>query len=101
MSRPQKDEEEASAFHAIIFGIERLAILAKNRALREKIGVYMFGLQPQKLLCAGRAAERDSAFREIRVATFHQLSTCMGGPAAQPIGERADIAVGDSYPLTT
>ena len=94
ISRPHKDEKEEASFHAMMLEIERLAILAKNRAVPEKTQVYMFGVYAQKLLHTVTAAERENTFWELGVAYLHRLANLAGGYEALPIEERADIQKG-------
>ena len=89
--RPHRDEKEEASFHAMMLEVERLAILAKHKAVPEKTQVYMFGWYAHRLLHAITPAERENKFWELGLAYLNQLSDLAKKYESLPIHEREEV----------
>jgi len=65
MRRDPNDLESETRFHLMLLEIERLAVLANNRAVPRQIQVYLFGTYAPTLLGLMTDAERDSVTWEL------------------------------------
>ena len=93
IQRPHKDEKEEASFHAMMLEVERLAILAKHKAVPEKTQVYMFGWYAHRLRHAVTAAERDNKFWELGLAYLDQLSDLAKKYESLPILKRKEVQI--------
>jgi hypothetical protein len=65
MQRDFGDVESEARFHLMLLGIERLAVLANNKAVPRSTQVYMFGSYAATLLKLLTEEERGSMFWEL------------------------------------
>jgi hypothetical protein len=65
MQRNFSDTESEARFHLMLLEIERLAVLANNKAVPRKTQVYLFGSYAPTLLALMTDAERESMFWEL------------------------------------
>ncbi len=65
MQRNPDDAQSEIQFHLMLLEIERLAILANNRAVPRSTQVYLFGSYAASLLDLMTEAERNSMFWEL------------------------------------
>lgn len=61
-------------FHAMLLDIERLAILANNRASSEKLQVYMFGWYATRIVNLISEKERNDVFWELALNYLDDLA---------------------------
>lgn len=74
ISRSEFDDEQERKFHNMLLEVERLAILANNRAVPESTQVYMFGWYAKRLLNLITTKERENMFWELALSYLHRLS---------------------------
>lgn len=65
--RDPTNPEMDGRFHLMLLEIERLAILANNKAIPRHTQVYMFGSYAARILALMTAQERQSMFWELAV----------------------------------
>ena len=65
MRRDFNDPASEAGFHLMLLGIERLAVLANNKAVPRSTQVYMLGSYAPTLLKLMTEAERGSMFWEL------------------------------------
>ena len=65
MRRDPSDPESEVRFHLMLLEIERLAVLANNKAVPRETQVYLFGSYAPTLLKLMTDAERSSVFWEL------------------------------------
>lgn len=65
MRRDRADAPSEARFHLMLLEIERLAVLANNKAVPRSTQVYLFGSYAPTLLRLMTEAERDSMFWEL------------------------------------
>lgn len=74
ISRDPGDSEMNELFQRMLIEIERLAILANNKAVPRHTQVYMFGSYAAKLRDLTTEAERESMFWELAVGYLDGLA---------------------------
>jgi hypothetical protein len=74
LERDRGDPEMDARFHLMLLEIERLAILANNKAVPRHTQVYMFGSYAGKLLSLTTEAERESMFWELALGYLEGLA---------------------------
>ncbi len=72
--RDPDDGEMNELFHRMLIEIERLAILANNKAVPRPTQVYMFGSYAAKLRDLTTESERESMFWELAVGYLDGLA---------------------------
>ena len=65
MQRDLDDAESEARFHLMLLEVERLAVLANNKAVPRSTQVYLFGSYAPTLLKLMTDAERESMFWEL------------------------------------
>lgn len=65
MQRDRDDAPSEAQFHLMLLEIERLAVLANNRAVPRSTQVYLFGSYASSLLDLMTEEERNSMFWEL------------------------------------
>lgn len=65
MQRNREDAQSEIQFHLMLLEIERLAVLANNKAVPRSTQVYLFGSYASSLLNLMTEAERNSMFWEL------------------------------------
>jgi hypothetical protein len=65
MRRDRNDPEMEGRFHLMLLEVEKLAILANNKAVPRPTQVYMFGSYAPKILKLMTEEERESMFWEL------------------------------------
>jgi hypothetical protein len=65
MERDLDDAESEARFHLMLLEVERLAVLANNKAVPRSTQVYLFGSYAPTLLKLMTDAERESMFWEL------------------------------------
>lgn len=74
MLRDTSDHESEARFHLILLEIERLAVLANNKAVPRATQVYLFGSYAPTLLKLMTDAERNSMFWELARAYLEGIA---------------------------
>ena len=74
MRRDTSDPESEARFHLMLLEIERLAVLANNKAVPRATQVYLFGSYAPNLLKLMSDAERDSMFWELARAYLEGIA---------------------------
>jgi hypothetical protein len=74
MRRDASDPESEARFHLMLLEIERLAVLANNKAVPRATQVYLFGSYAPTLLKLMTEAERDSMFWELARAYLEGIA---------------------------
>jgi len=74
MTREPGNAEMDARFHLMLLEIERLAILANNKAVPRHTQVYMFGSYAGKLLSLTTETERESMFWELALGYLEGLA---------------------------
>lgn len=74
LKRDPGDTEMNASFHLMLLEIERLAILANNKAVPRHTQVYMFGAYAGQLLSVATEAERNSMFWELALGYLEGLA---------------------------
>jgi hypothetical protein len=74
LQRDRNDPEMEAKFHLMLLEIERLAILANNRAVPRHTQVYMFGSYARGILKVISAEERNSMFWELALGYLDELA---------------------------
>lgn len=72
--RERSDPQMERKFHLMLLEIERLAILANNRAVPRQTQVYMFGSYAPRILALMTAEERGSMFWELAVGYLERIA---------------------------
>jgi hypothetical protein len=72
--RDRTNTEMERRFHLMLLEIERLALLANNRAVPRSTQVYMFGFYGPHILRLMTTAERESLFWELAVGYLEGLT---------------------------
>jgi hypothetical protein len=67
MARDRTNAKMENRFHLMLLEIERLAILANNKAVPRPTQVYLFGSYAGRILALMTAEERQSMFWELAV----------------------------------
>ena len=67
MRRDFENPEMENRFHLLLLEVERLAILANNKAVPRQTQVYMFGSYAPQILRLMSEEERESMFWELAV----------------------------------
>ena len=75
MRRDTNDPESEARFHLMLLEIERLAVLANNKAVPRATQVYLFGSYAPTLLKLMTDAERDSMFWELARAYLEGIAS--------------------------
>lgn len=65
MQRDRTDAESEARFHLMLLEVERLAVLANNKAVPRSTQVYLFGSYAPTLLRLMTEEERNSMFWEL------------------------------------
>lgn len=74
MQRDDSDPESEARFHLMLLEIERLAVLANNKAVPRATQVYLFGSYAPTLLKLMTDSERDSMFWELARAYLEGIA---------------------------
>ena len=74
MQRDFSDAKSEARFHLMLLGIERLAVLANNKAVPRSTQVYMFGSYAERLLDLMTDEERSSMFWELARNYLHSVA---------------------------
>ena len=74
MTRDTADPAMERKFHLLLLEIERLAILANNKAVPRQTQVYMFGSYAAEILRLMNDRERASMFWELAVGYLHGVA---------------------------
>jgi len=74
MQRDRGDPEMEARFQLMLLDIERLAILANNKAVPRHTQVYMFGAYARNLLDLTTAEERNNMSWELALGYLEALS---------------------------
>jgi hypothetical protein len=74
MRRDISDPKSEARFHLMLLEIERLAVLANNKAVPRATQVYLFGSYAPTLLKLMTEAERDSMFWELARAYLEGIA---------------------------
>jgi hypothetical protein len=74
MRRDINDPDSEARFHLMLLEIERLAVLANNKAVPRSTQVYLFGSYAPNLLKLMTVAERDSMFWELARAYLEGIA---------------------------
>ena len=74
LARDHADPRMEARFHLMLLEIERLAILANNRAVPRQTQVYMFGSYARNLLNLTTEEERKSMFWELALGYLETLA---------------------------
>jgi hypothetical protein len=74
LTRDPGNAEMDARFHLMLLEIERLAILANNKAVPRHTQVYMFGSYASKLVKLTTEAERNSMFWELALGYLEGLA---------------------------
>lgn len=74
MVRDRQDTVMEAKFHLMLLEIERLAILANNKAVPRSTQVYMFGSYARHLLRLITDGERTSMFWELAIGYLEQVA---------------------------
>lgn len=74
MRRNRDDVRSESEFHLMLLEIERLAVLANNKAVPRSTQVYLFGSYASSLLELMTEEERNSMFWELARAYLEGIS---------------------------
>ena len=72
--RDRTNTEMERRFHLMLLEIERLALLANNRAVPRSTQIYMFGFYGPHILRLMTTAERESLFWELAVGYLKGLT---------------------------
>ena len=72
--RDRTNTEMERRFHLMLLEIERLALLANNRAVPRSTQIYMFGFYGPHILRLMTPAERESLFWELAVGYLESLA---------------------------
>ncbi len=75
IKRDLSDAAMERRFHLLLLEIERLAILANNKAVPRATQVYMFGSYAPRILDLLNEAERGSMFWELAVGYLEGIAT--------------------------
>ncbi len=75
IKRDLSDAAMERRFHLLLLEIERLAILANNKAVPRATQVYMFGSYAPRILELLNEAERGSMFWELAVGYLEGIAT--------------------------
>ena len=78
LKRDPNNAEMNALFHLMLLEIERLAILANNKAVPRHTQVYMFGAYADVLLSVTTKAERESMFWELALGYLESLAKDTG-----------------------
>lgn len=75
MVRDRADAEMEARFHLMLLEVERLALLANNKAVPRHTQVYMFGSYAPNLLKLMTDEEKQSMFWELAVGYLEGISS--------------------------
>ena len=75
LKRDPDNPQMNASFHLMLLEIERLAILANNKAVPRHTQVYMLGAYAGTLLNVTTSAERESMFWELALGYLQGLMT--------------------------
>ena len=73
LQRDHRDAEMEARFHLMLLDVERLAILANNKAVPRHTQVYMFGAYARKLLNLATEEERNNMSWELALGYLDGL----------------------------
>ena len=91
MRRDTEDLVMENKFHLLLLEIERLAILANNKAVPRPTQVYMFGSYAPRILGLMTDEERGSMFWELAVGYLEAVAKDTERYAKLTRGERAQF----------
>ncbi len=75
MRRDFDDAESEAEFHTMLLEVERLAIMANDKAVPESTQVYMFGWYAQRIKKLISEKERENMFWELAVSYVERLAS--------------------------
>lgn len=75
MRRDLSDPTSEADFHTMMLEVERLAILANNRAIPQSTQVYMFGWYAQRIDKLISDKERQEVFWELALSYLQRLAS--------------------------
>lgn len=91
MLRNHDDPQAEVQFHLMLLEIERLAVLANNKAVPRSTQVYLFGSYASSLLMLMTETERNSMFWELARGYLEGISVDAGRYAKLTRRERAQF----------
>jgi hypothetical protein len=91
LARADLDGDQERKFHSMLLEVERLAILANNRAVPDSTQVYMFGWYAKRLLNLVTDKERNNMFWELALSYLQRLAALTTVYEAKSPGERGEF----------